>query len=117
MKPTYGVACRYGGEEFAVILPEAAQMQGAEAAERLRAGIEAGGAGIVAEKIRHRIESTPLAGKKVTVSIGVCSYPEHGEDVDRMIQAADEAMYDAKRAGKNRVSIYRGGKPGTPHAS
>jgi diguanylate cyclase (GGDEF)-like protein len=110
-KPSYEVdiACRYGGEEFAVILPEAAQVQGGEAAERLRASIEAGGAGIVAERIRHRIETTPLEGKTVTVSIGVSSYPEHGEDVEMMIRAADEAMYTAKRAGKNRVAISGNG--------
>ncbi|MFA6149569.1 MAG: GGDEF domain-containing protein [bacterium] len=108
-KPSYEVdiACRYGGEEFAVILPEAAQVQGGEAAERLRASIEARGAGIVAEKIRHRIESTPMEGKSVTVSIGVSSYPEHGVEVESMIRAADEAMYAAKRAGKNRVVISR----------
>ena len=106
-KPSYEVdiACRYGGEEFAVILPEAAQVQGGETAERLRASIEARGASIVAEKIRRRIETTPLEGKTVTVSIGVSSYPEHGEDVEMMIRAADDAMYNAKRAGKNRVVI------------
>ncbi|MDD5761892.1 MAG: GGDEF domain-containing protein [bacterium] len=106
-KPSYEVdiACRYGGEEFAVILPEAAQVQGAEAAERLRASIEARGAGVVAEKIRQRIEATPMEGKAVTVSIGVSSFPEHGTDVEAMIRAADDAMYKAKRAGKNRVVI------------
>jgi len=107
LKPSYEVdiACRYGGEEFAVILPEAAQVQGGEAAERLRASIEARGAGVVAEKIRQRIERTPMEGKTVTVSIGVSSYPEHGSDVESMIRAADEAMYKAKRAGKNRVVV------------
>jgi len=106
-KPSYEVdiACRYGGEEFAVILPEAAHVQGGEAAERLRASIEARGASIVAERIRRQIEATPLDGKAVTVSIGVSSYPEHGADVDSLIRAADEAMYKAKRAGKNRVAL------------
>jgi diguanylate cyclase (GGDEF)-like protein len=106
-KPSYEVdiACRYGGEEFAVILPEAAHVQGGETAERLRASIEARGASIVAERIRRRIEATPLDGKTVTVSIGVSSYPEHGADVDSLIRAADEAMYKAKRAGKNQVAI------------
>ena len=109
-KPSYEVdiACRYGGEEFAVILPEAAHVQGGAAAERLRASIEARGASIVAERIRRRIESTPLDGKTVTVSIGVSSYPEHGEDTDSLVRAADEAMYKAKRAGKNRVAISGG---------
>ncbi len=107
VNPSYEVdiACRYGGEEFAVILPEAAQVQGGEAAERLRASIEARGAGIVAEKIRRRVEATPVEGRTVTVSIGVSSFPEHGEDAEMMIRAADDAMYKAKRAGKNRVAI------------
>jgi len=106
-KPSYEVdiACRYGGEEFAVILPEAAQVQGGAVAERLRASIEARGASIVAERIRRKIESTPLGGKTVTVSIGVSSYPDHGADAESLIRAADEAMYKAKRAGKNRVAI------------
>ncbi|HWS16007.1 MAG TPA: GGDEF domain-containing protein [Candidatus Methylomirabilis sp.] len=106
-KPSYEVdiACRYGGEEFAVILPEAAHVQGGEAAERLRASIEARGASIVAERIRRQIEATPLDGKTVTVSIGVSSYPDHGADVDSLIRAADDAMYKAKRAGKNRVAL------------
>jgi len=109
-KPSYEVdiACRYGGEEFAVILPEAAQVQGGEAAERLRASIEARGASIVAERIRKQIEATPLDGKTATVSIGVSSYPEHGDEADSLIRAADEAMYKAKRAGKNRVAISGG---------
>jgi len=110
-KPSYEVdiACRYGGEEFAVILPEAAHVQGGEAAERLRASIEARGASIVAERIRRQIEETPLDGKTVTVSIGVSSYPDHGTDVDSLIRAADEAMYKAKRAGKNRVAVSGNG--------
>jgi diguanylate cyclase (GGDEF)-like protein len=108
VKPSYEVdiACRYGGEEFAVILPEAALVQGGIAAERLRASIETRGAVVVAEKIRQRIEATRLEERTVTVSIGVSSFPEHGQDAESLIRAADEAMYDAKRAGKNRVGIF-----------
>ena len=110
-KPSYEVdiACRYGGEEFAVILPEAAQVQGGVAAERLRASIEARGASIVAERIRQQIETTPLKGKSVTVSIGVSSYPDHGENVEQLIKAADDAMYKAKHAGRNCVVIFGNG--------
>jgi diguanylate cyclase (GGDEF)-like protein len=107
-KPSYEVdiACRYGGEEFAVILPEAALVQGEIAAERLRASIETRGAIVVAERIRERIAATHLEGRTVTVSIGVSSYPDHGQDAESLIRAADEAMYKAKRAGKNRVGIF-----------
>lgn len=110
--PSYEVdiGCRYGGEEFAVILPEAAGTQGAVAAERLRRNIENMGAVHVAERIRSEIEKARVEGMSVTVSIGVASYPDHGVEVDGLIRAADDAMYIAKRAGKNRVAVA-GGAP------
>jgi diguanylate cyclase (GGDEF)-like protein len=112
-KPSYEVdiACRYGGEEFAVILPEAASAQGAAAAERIRASIETRGAVVVAERIRQRIEQSRLEGIGATVSIGVSSYPEHGADPDALIRSADDALYRAKASGKNRVAVA-GATPG-----
>ena len=106
-KPSYEVdiACRYGGEEFAVILPEAASAQGAAAAERIRASIETRGAVVVAERIRQRIEQSRFEGPGATVSIGVSSYPEHGADLDGMLKAADMALHHSKSTGKNRVSV------------
>jgi len=102
------IVCRYGGEEFAVILPEAAGVQGAVAAERLRFTIESRGAIQVAERIRSEIERARVEGMNVTVSIGVSSYPDHGVEAEGLIRAADDAMYAAKRAGKNRVAIAGG---------
>jgi len=118
-KPSYEVdiACRYGGEEFAVILPEAAAVGGAGAAERLRASIETRGATIVADRLRRRIEKTTWDGMKVTASIGVASYPEHGIDVEGLIRAADDAMYAAKRLGKNRVVVAGTLEPVPPGGS
>jgi diguanylate cyclase (GGDEF)-like protein len=112
-KPSYEVdiACRYGGEEFAVILPEAASAQGAVAAERIRTSIETRGAVVVAERIRQRIEQSRLEGIGATVSIGVSSYPEHGADPDALIRSADDALYRAKASGKNRVAVA-GATPG-----
>lgn len=106
-RPSYEVdiACRYGGDEFAVILPEAASFQGAAAAERLRVNIETKGAVAVAERIRRQVESARWEGLGVTVSIGVASYPEHGVDMDGLIKAADDALYIAKRSGRNRVIV------------
>ncbi len=106
-KPSYEVdiACRYGGDEFAVILPEAASIQGAAAAERLRTNIETTGAVAVAERIRRQVETGQWQGLAVTVSIGVASYPEHGVDMDGLIKAADDALYIAKRSGRNMVVV------------
>jgi diguanylate cyclase (GGDEF)-like protein len=106
-KPSYEVdiACRYGGEEFAVILPEAVSVQGVSAAERLRHKVEAEGAVAVAERIREDIEKARKEEIPVTVSIGVASYPEHGVELESLIRAADDAMYHAKGMGKNRVAV------------
>lgn len=79
------VAGRFGGEEILVVLAGADLRQAAIAAERLRGKIE--------------------AESEVTVSIGVASYPDHGHDVTQLIRKADDAMYNAKRSGKNRVCV------------
>lgn len=105
--PSYEVdiACRYGGEEFALILPEAAAFGGRAAAERIRTTIETQGALVVAERIRRQIEAQRQGSLPLTVSIGVASYPEHGVDLDTLLRMADDAMYAAKRQGKNRVAV------------
>jgi diguanylate cyclase (GGDEF)-like protein len=87
-------SCRYGGEEFLLVLPDAA-LEGA----RLRA-----------EAIRMKVqdlEVTCFEGKqvKVTISIGVALFPDHGTNADLLVRAADEALYEAKRAGRNRVVV------------
>jgi len=115
-KPSYEVdiACRYGGDELAIILPEAASIQGAAAAERLRTHIETQGAVAVAERIRKQVEAAQWQGLGVTVSIGVASYPEHGVDMDGLIKSADDALYIAKRLGRNRVIVAGNVMPPAP---
>ncbi len=115
-KPSYEVdiACRYGGDELAIILPEAASIQGAAAAERLRFNVETKGAVAVAERIRRQVEASRWEGPAVTVSIGVASYPEHGVDMDGLIKAADDALYIAKRSGRNRVVVAGNVMPAAP---
>lgn len=87
--------CRYGGEEFAIIMP--------------KTGIS--GALEKAEKIRQYAESarfdTIAPGKSlgITMSIGVASFPEHGTEYDTLVDAADCALYKAKRNGRNRVEM------------
>ncbi|MGZ8430904.1 MAG: diguanylate cyclase [Candidatus Deferrimicrobiaceae bacterium] len=112
-KPSYEVdiVCRYGGEEFVIILPEAVASQGVIAAERLRNRIEADGAVAVAERIREHVEKAGGEAMPVTVSIGVASFPEHGRDIEAMIKAADDALYLAKRGGKNRVVVSKDVRP------
>jgi diguanylate cyclase len=85
---------RWGGEEFLVIL-EGGNDDSAE---------------IVAEKIRQRVAEAEFFGQKgqkfhLTVSVGIASYSESVEDYLTLIQHADEAMYQAKKQGKNLVVV------------
>jgi diguanylate cyclase (GGDEF)-like protein len=99
------IPCRVGGEEFGIILPEASTVESSVAGERLRASIESRGAAVVGERIRTSIESYDIEGKKVTVCVGIASFPEHGTDMNSLYKAADDAMYLAKKRGKNKVVI------------
>lgn len=90
------VICRYGGEEFAVILP-ATDMKGAVAiAERIKANV-------IALDIRN--EKSPIG--LISVSLGVYTM---GQDAgyERLIKSADQALYKAKKTGKNKVEVYQG---------
>lgn len=83
------MVCRFGGEEFAIVLPETS---GENAAT-------------VAEKLRRHIANFPFAGvpRPVTISCGVADYPLHGTSRDEVMAAADAALFRAKRTGRNRV--------------
>lgn len=85
------VACRFGGEEFCVILIGMGKKEASEAAERLRR--RAGD-----EKIILRRQETA-----VTVSIGVATFPQDAASEEELMQKADKAMYSAKQKGRNRV--------------
>lgn len=97
------IGCRYGGEEFAVILPEVTASQALAMAERLRTSIERIRFDIRGDRTREEAREPPGEPPKVTVSIGVASYPEYAGDPAELMRAADESMYAAKRMGKNRV--------------
>lgn len=86
------IACRYGGEEFTLILPEAQIEKVRDRAEQLRQAVEA------AEFHFHGQSFGP-----VTVSIGIASYPKHGATGETLLRAADRALYRAKEEGRNRV--------------
>ncbi len=88
------VAARYGGEEFAVILPETPLAGALNIAERMRGAV-------MGLRIRHEASNV---SEFVTVSIGAASIiPQRGESPDRLVGAADQALYDAKQGGRNRV--------------
>jgi diguanylate cyclase (GGDEF)-like protein len=93
------VVARYGGEEFVVILDET----GADGAEQ------------VAERVRQRIEAELIQGEfgrvKVTVSLGLATWPAHAETQDLLLERADQALYEAKRKGRNRVMVARARAP------
>ncbi len=95
------VPCRYGGEEFAVILPETPLMTAGDCP-----GASGGMNAIAfAERIRQEVESLSIGGAGITVSIGAASFPRHGLTADDLVRAADEALYRSKKQGKNRIVI------------
>jgi diguanylate cyclase (GGDEF)-like protein len=92
---------RFGGEEFVVLLPRADLQQAMGAAERCRAAVEA-----------MEIPGAPHIS--VTASVGVASFPNHGDELDRLLEASDRAMYKAKDLGRNRIESA--GSRDTPRA-
>ena len=89
---TEDIACRYGGEEFVLLMPGAGTHIASERAERVRAAVAAA--------------TFVFAGQTLggfTLSAGVASYPDHGDTAERLIKAADTVLYKAKRSGRNQV--------------
>ncbi|BDU49972.1 GGDEF domain-containing protein [Haliovirga abyssi] len=100
----YDIAARYGGEEFMVILPNTDQI----------------GVRVLAERVRQVVEKTKVENLKVTISLGITTFPvgckeiKENEDPvkirDIMIKQVDEALYKSKEKGRNRVTEYIGGE-------
>lgn len=94
--PEPGFAARYGGEEFTIVLPGAAENTAVE----------------VAEHIRQRIERFPFYGAglqpqgRLTASLGVALFPYQAKNKEELIRLADQALYRAKYASKNKVELY-----------
>ncbi len=90
------VICRYGGEEFAIMLPETSKKE----------------AIIVCERIRKSVAMTTMVDEKantvgtISVTIGLASFPEDADNKDDLIDNADKALYQGKRAGKNCIFLF-----------
>jgi diguanylate cyclase (GGDEF)-like protein/PAS domain S-box-containing protein len=96
------VVCRYGGEEFAIILPESSAKDAAKRANQLR--IEAGG--ISMRHLGQVLDS-------VTLSIGIAAFPEHGSTSEEILRAADQCLYQSKSDGRDRLTVATQQKTGT----
>jgi diguanylate cyclase (GGDEF)-like protein len=90
------IAARYGGEEFLIILPETHKEEARAVAERLLKRIS-----LYPFRVDSRKEEVPF-----TISIGLTTYPEHGESAEELVVLADMALYQAKKDGKNKVAVY-----------
>lgn len=88
------IACRYGGEEFALILPEAALGVAQQRADKLREDAK-----------RLYVHCRGQALGKIAFSLGVSSYPEHGDSPSELLRIADAALYGAKAEGRDRVVV------------
>ena len=100
------VVARYGGEEFAVILVDTPKFTAAKVAERVRERINT----------HDFSEAAPRAGK-LSASIGVATFPDDGADAETLVRSADQALYAAKRAGRNRVVLASEALSHTPETA
>lgn len=88
------IACRYGGEEFIIILSETTRTVAIQRAETIRRDIE---------RMALVLSDKPL--DRVTASFGIALYPTHADSAEALVRAADEALYLAKKGGRNRVQV------------
>lgn len=91
----YDIVARYGGEEFLVILTDISADEVSTRLEQLRASIEA-----------VRVETESQVVDKISISIGVALFPQMGDDREALLSLADQALYQAKRSGRNRVVFF-----------
>jgi diguanylate cyclase (GGDEF)-like protein len=91
---TTDVCCRYGGEEFAIILPESSSKDAVIRAEVLRAEVKS---------LRLQYKKETLG--PLTVSIGVAAYPEHGSTAEELLKIADQCLYESKARGRDVVTV------------
>lgn len=83
--------CRYGGEEFVILLPHTPSEEAYRMSERIRKTLE---------------QTNSPTGRPITISCGVASFPDHAKTAEELLECADQALYTAKRQGRNRTAIY-----------
>jgi diguanylate cyclase (GGDEF)-like protein/PAS domain S-box-containing protein len=88
------IACRYGGEEFTLIMPDASLEAAQQRAEHLRQ-----------EASQLRVHDAGQSHAAITLSVGVAIYPQHGRTIETVLRAADAALYRAKQEGRDRVIV------------
>ncbi len=93
---TSDLACRYGGEEFCLVMPEISREDAIERCESLRLSVS---------RLQVRYGGQPLG--PINISLGLAWFPQDGEQMDALLHAADLALYQAKRGGRNRLCVYR----------
>jgi len=92
------IIARYGGEEFSIIMPYTAKEDAYVIAERLRQEVETS----------FELMRFTKRNLKLTMSLGIASFPVDASDKDSLIDKADSALYEAKRSGKNKTFLYKG---------
>jgi diguanylate cyclase (GGDEF)-like protein len=92
------IVARFGGDEFMVILPETSEPLAVDIAERLRNNI--------AKQVVFPDDPTLMKPKTLTASIGVVCYPQHGENLELLIENVDKTLYRAKNKGKNAIEVF-----------
>ena len=97
---TEDIACRYGGEEFLLVMPGGSLETTREQAEHLRQAAQA-------LKVKHQDRFLQCP----SLSLGVAIFPDHGTTSEELIDAAEAALYRAKKAGRNRVEVARFNAP------
>ncbi len=88
------IACRYGGEEFILIMPDSSLEVVKKRAEHVRREVR-----------QLRVPDADNTSEGITLSLGVALYPQHARTLDTVVRAADQALYRAKREGRDRVVV------------
>jgi diguanylate cyclase (GGDEF)-like protein len=91
---TTDICCRYGGEEFAIILPESTSQDAGTRADALRSEVK---------NLRLQYKKEPLG--MLTVSVGVAAFPEHGSRSEELLKLADQCLYESKARGRDVVTV------------